>query len=244
MSEVHVGDRWPGVRREPDRQVEEFWAVVGRRGGKTRAMATLSCLNISRFMRTPPASCPANGASWRCWVSAGSKLALRSLISQQSSPREPLSKLKISELLNNISLSKAFDILTMPAFLSLDPRRDGAWRCSADEIAFWFSEERKPESRQVKSSTPSVPLWSTTSGPLICHQLAPCNGKASFGKPTAAITGRPATWRSWWPKVRPVSSTRALSPRVVGQSIPIVTRSAPPPNTARCSEATWGVPGA
>ena len=40
-----------GREREPLQRVEEFVAVVGRRGGKSRAMATLACY-IAGAMQT------------------------------------------------------------------------------------------------------------------------------------------------------------------------------------------------
>ena len=57
-----------GREREPLQRVDQFAAVIGRRGGKSRAMATLAC-TLQAYASTPTRWCLVSAASCSAWRS-------------------------------------------------------------------------------------------------------------------------------------------------------------------------------
>ena len=137
--------------------------MVGRRGGKTRAMATLAAY-IAVLCEHPGLVPGERGIVPLLAVSkkqAGVAFSYLAAIFA----REPFSKLKVRESLNNLSLSNGIDLLTMPAsYRSI--RGITAIAVLADEIGYWYSEEssQNPDTEILNAARPAL---ATTGGPLI-----------------------------------------------------------------------------
>jgi hypothetical protein len=154
-----------GREREPLEPVEEFWAVIGRRGGKTRAMAVLGAYL---------AAC----VDHRSVLAPGERgvlpiLAASTLQAQQSfnfargcflaSPA--LRGLVERETGDTLCLSTGVDIEVRPASYRTI-RGITAVAAIGDEIAFWRSDDSaNPDKEILKALRPSL---ATTGGLLAC----------------------------------------------------------------------------
>jgi phage terminase large subunit-like protein len=120
-----------GRDREPGVPVEEFWAVVGRRGGKTRAMSVLAA-----YMAALCEHDLAPGERGVIPIMAASKqqatVALQYIAAIFA--RSPFSSLKVTETADAISLSNGIDIQVRPASFRT-VRGATAIAVIADEIA-------------------------------------------------------------------------------------------------------------
>ncbi len=155
-----------GREREPLGWIEEFWGIIGRRSGKTRAMAVLAayiaalCDHSDVLAPGERATLPIMSASiWQ----AGKMLqyldldgifghvpALKALVTGQTT--------------DSISLSTRVDLECLAA--SFRTIRGGtAVAIIADEVAFWRNEATaNPDVEILNSARPSL---ATTGGPLI-----------------------------------------------------------------------------
>lgn len=154
-----------GRAQEPDERVEEFWGIMGRRSGKTRAIATLS-------------SYLATCVDWEDCLAAGERGVLPVLAA--STTQAGRAFMHISGILQNspdlsemiegvptsecIRLSSLVDITIHPAnFRTV--RGITAVAAVADEVAFWHIEGAKnPDHEVLDALRPSL---DTTEGPLL-----------------------------------------------------------------------------
>jgi hypothetical protein len=154
-----------GREKEPLERVEEFWAIIGRRGGKTRAIAVLGAylaalVDYSAFLAPGErASLPIMSAS--LWQAGKAKQYLGGIFTNFLAFKE----LVTNETSDTISLSTRVDIEVRPA--SFRTARSGT--CAAaicDEVAFWRSENTaNPDTEILNALRPSL---ATTGGLLAC----------------------------------------------------------------------------
>ncbi|WP_188344171.1 hypothetical protein [Phyllobacterium sp. 628] len=150
---------------EPDEPVEEFWAIAGRRSGKTRAAAVLG-------------SYLATCIDWTDCLARGERASLPVLASNTSQASRVFEHIigvlqyspNLSELLEGeptaecIKLSTQVDISIKPAnFRTI--RGVTAIAVIGDELAFWQIEgSRNPDKEILNAARPAM---ATTGGPLI-----------------------------------------------------------------------------
>ena len=154
-----------GRPQEAGEPLEEFWAVIGRRGGKTRSMAVLAA-----FI----AAC----CDHRDVLAPGERGVLPILAASMAQAQQAfnfvegifrasphLVELVQSVTADTISLKTGIDIVIRPAsFRTI--RGITAVAALGDEIAFWRSDDSANPDREIlKALRPSL---ATTGGPLIC----------------------------------------------------------------------------
>jgi hypothetical protein len=149
----------------PAEPVEEFWGIIGRRGGKTRSMAVLGaylaacCDHRARLAPGQRGQLPIIAASVDQAAEAFNYL---SGIFAESPSLHPLVERETSDTL---SLSSGIDIRVRPASYRTI-RGITAVGAICDEIAQWRSEDSANPDREIlRALRPSL---GTTSGPLIC----------------------------------------------------------------------------
>jgi hypothetical protein len=151
-----------GREREPLQRVEELCAVIGRRGGKSRAMATLAAYigglckhtlvrgEVGVVLLVAPDQRQARISLDYCHAAFEQSPILKQLIENKSS--DTLS------LTNGISIevrAASFRRLRGPTYIAV----------IADECAFWLSENSaNPDAEIINAVRPGL---ATTGGPLI-----------------------------------------------------------------------------
>ena len=154
-----------GRAREPLELVEEFWAVIGRRGGKTRAMAVLAAFIAAccdhRHILAPGERgvLPILAAST---LQAGQAFNFVSGIFSAAPNLKPLIE---NVTADTLSLSTGVDIQVRPAsFRTI--RGITAVAAIGDEIAFWRSDDSaNPDTEILRALLPTL---ATTGGMLAC----------------------------------------------------------------------------
>jgi hypothetical protein len=154
-----------GRPQEAGEPLEEFWAVVGRRGGKTRSMAVLTA-----FI----AAC----CDHRDILAPGERGVLPILAASMAQAQQAFNFVEgifrasphLAELVENVTadtieLKTGVNIVIRPAsFRTI--RGITAVAAICDEIAFWRSDDSaNPDKEILKALRPSL---ATTGGPLIC----------------------------------------------------------------------------
>jgi hypothetical protein len=151
--------------REPLEPVEEFWAVIGRRGGKTRAMAVLgsylaACVDHRDVL--------APGERAVLPIMAASMLQANQafgFVKGCFATAPNLKGLVESETADTLSLKTSVDIQVRPASFRT-ARGFTAIAAIGDEIAFWRSDDSaNPDKEILKALRPSL---ATTGGMLAC----------------------------------------------------------------------------
>ena len=151
--------------REPLQRVDEFAAVVGRRGGKSRSMSTLACY-LAGLCDHTDALVPGERGVMLC-IAPNSKQAKITLDYAEATLKQSpiLRQLIVNrtadtlELCNNICIevrSATFRILRGPTYVGV----------IADEAAFWLVESSgslNPDSEIIGAVRPGL---ATTGGPL------------------------------------------------------------------------------
>lgn len=150
-----------GREHEPGAPCEEFWAVIGRRGGKTRAMSALA-LFIAALCEHDLAA----GEKGLIPILAASRQQANVAFQYISAlfARPPFDRLKVAETAESISLSNNVEIQVRPAsFRTI--RGISAVAVIADELAFWHSDDSvNPDAEILNAVRPAL---ATTHGPLI-----------------------------------------------------------------------------
>src|SRR6516165_5712470 len=154
-----------GRDREPLQRVDQFAAVIGRRGGKSRAMATLACY-LAGLCEHPDALVPGERGVLLC-VALDQRVAKIVLdYAEASFERSPILKQLIAsrtadalELTNGITLEArpaSFRKLRGPTYVAV----------IADELAFWYVDTAyaNPDVEILNAVEPGL---ATTGGPLI-----------------------------------------------------------------------------
>lgn len=154
-----------GRDREPLQMVEELWAIVGRRGGKTRAAGTLgayvgTCCDVSSVLAPGErAVIPVLAASQK--QASRAFMHIRGVL--EHSPE--LSRMIASEpTANTIRLTEPVDIEVQPAnFRTVRSITAAAAIC--DEAAYWMIEgSANPDTEILNALRPAL---ATTGGPLV-----------------------------------------------------------------------------
>jgi hypothetical protein len=158
--------RLTGRENEPLERVEEFWGIIGRRGGKSRAMAVLivflACFvdyrSVLAIGERPVVLCLGQNSKQAAIVFSYVAAIIES--------KPLLAKLVTAKLAETLSLTNGVDIeIRAASFRGL--RGPTSVAIIADEIAFWYSDETgsaNPDSAILDAVRPSL---ATTNGPLI-----------------------------------------------------------------------------
>jgi hypothetical protein len=160
-----IFERLTGRATEPLERVEEFWAVVGRRGGKSRAAAVLSVYLACLF-------------DYAGVLAIGEKPIVLCLAQNQIQARVVLSYalglIRSVPMLSALVKSEAAEAILLTTGIALEVR-SASFRalrgatflgCVCDELAFWYSDDNSvnPDSEILDALRPGL---STTGGPLI-----------------------------------------------------------------------------
>jgi hypothetical protein len=154
-----------GREREPGEPVEEFWAILGRRSGKSRAIAVLAayiaaCCDFTDILAPGErGSLPIMSAT--TWQAGKVHQYLNGMFTEIPL----LAALVIGQTADTISLSTHVDIECRPA--SWRTIRSGTYvAVIGDEVAFWRSEQSaNPDSYILDAARPGL---GTTGGQLFC----------------------------------------------------------------------------
>ena len=163
--EREIFSKLTGRDREPLQRVDQFAAVIGRRGGKSRAMATLACY-LAGLCEHTDALVPGERGVLLC-VALDQRVAKIILdYAEASFERSPILKQLIAgrtadalELTNGITLEvrpASFRKLRGPTYIAV----------IADELAFWYVDAAyaNPDVEILNAVEPGL---ATTGGPLI-----------------------------------------------------------------------------
>jgi hypothetical protein len=166
-AEREVFPRLTDRHREPLARVEEFWGLVGRRGGKSRGMACLivylsslcNYRSVTSIGEKPTVLCLAQNAK-----QAGVVFGYVAGITEATPMLAKLIRNKTSEVL---SLTNGVEIeIRAASFRGL--RGTSAVAVVCDEICFWYSDDSasaNPDGAILDAIRPSL---AATGGPLIC----------------------------------------------------------------------------
>jgi hypothetical protein len=151
-----------GREREPLQRVEEFVGVIGRRGGKSRAMATLA-VYIAALCRHPLA--PGERGVLLCIAPDQRQASITLDYADAAFSGSPILKQLVGnrtadalELTNGVSIevrSSSFRRLRGPTYIAV----------IADEAAFWYDETSANADVEILNAV--RPGLATTGGPLI-----------------------------------------------------------------------------
>ena len=165
LEERVVFELLTGRPQEPQERVEEMWAIIGRRGGKTRAVAVLAAyvaalVDFSDVLAPGErASLPIMSAS--TWQASKAKQYLSGIFAEVPA----LKRLVENETADTISLSTRVDIEVRPA--SFRTSRGGTCCAAiADEVAYWRSENSANPDKEILDAI--RPALATTGGILAC----------------------------------------------------------------------------
>jgi hypothetical protein len=176
-----------GREREPLQRVEELVAVVGRRGGKSRAVAVLACYLA--------ALCRHN-------LVAGETGIVLLIAPDQRQAKVALgyatAAFEQSPILRQLILNRTNDTLELKNGISIEVRSASFRRLRgptyiavvADEAAFWYGDEisANADTEILNSVRPGL---ATTGGPLIIAS-SPMRSAVNCGECTSNITARMA----------------------------------------------------
>ena len=163
--ELTTFTRYTGRTTAPERRVDEMWCVVGRRGGKSRAMATMAayygglCDHSDKLAR---------GEKGIVLLIAQDKRAAKVSLDYAEGAFES------TPMLRQLIKDRKRDELVLTNGITLEVRAPSlrgvrGSTCVAvicDEIAFWRSEESaNPDAEILHAVRPTL---GTSGGPLIC----------------------------------------------------------------------------
>ena len=153
-----------GRESEPLEPVEEFWAVIGRRGGKTRAMAVLAAYLAACVDHRESLAPGERGVIPLLAASVQQAASAFAFVEGIFAVAPSLKDLVDGATSDTLSLVTGIDIQVRPAsFRTI--RGITAVAAICDEIAFWRSDDSaNPDKEILKALRPSL---ATTGGPLI-----------------------------------------------------------------------------
>lgn len=152
-----------GRNREPGERVEEFWCVVGRRGGKSRAMATIATYVAG--LCAHPELVP--GERGVVLVIAPDQKQAAVVLDYTAAAFEQ------SPILRQLIANRTSDALELTNRISVEVRASNFRRLRgptyvaviADEAAFWYADDSaNPDTEIINAVRPGL---STTGGPLV-----------------------------------------------------------------------------
>src|SRR6201981_2163803 len=163
--EREIFSHLPGRDREPLQRVDQFAAVIGRRGGKSRAMATLATY-IAGLCDHSDALVPGERGVLLC-VALDQRVAKIILDYAEAS-------FERSRILKQLSASRTADALELTNGITLEVRPASFRKLRgptyvavlADELAFWYVDGAyaNPDVEILNAVEPGL---ATTGGPLI-----------------------------------------------------------------------------
>jgi hypothetical protein len=154
-----------GREHEPEEPVEEFWAVIGRRGGKTRSMAVLAAYLASCVDHRSALAPGERGVIPLLAASVTQAASAFAFVEGVFMTAPHLKELVESATADTLSLTTGIDIRVRPAAYRTI-RGITCVAAIADELAFWRSDDSANPDREIlKALRPSL---ATTGGPLIC----------------------------------------------------------------------------
>jgi hypothetical protein len=157
--------RLTGRAREPGERCEELWAIIGRRGGKSRAIATLvafiACL-VDHSSRLVPGERPVVLCLAPTAKQSGVVLDYVNGIIE-SSPL--LSQLIVGKTAESISLKNGVEIEVRPASFR-GVRGVTTVAVVGDEASFWFAEDTSSTNPDTAILDAVRPSLATTGGML------------------------------------------------------------------------------
>lgn len=161
-SELATFTALTGRSEPPPSRIDEFWAVVGRRGGKSRAMAALGCYLASL-------------CDWTDKLVAGEQ-GLMMMIAPDTRQAGVLlgycdGMLQESPVLSGVVMNRTADTLTLRGGIALEVRSSSFRRLRgasciglvADEAAFYASDGANPDSEILAAVRPAL---ASTGGPV------------------------------------------------------------------------------
>jgi hypothetical protein len=153
-----------GRESEPLEPVEEFWAAIGRRGGKTRAMAVLAAYLAACVDHRDSLAPGERGVIPLLAASVQQAASAFAFVEGIFTVAPNLKDLVDGATSDTLSLTTGIDIQVRPAsFRTI--RGITAVAAICDEIAFWRSDDSaNPDKEILKALRPSL---ATTGGPLI-----------------------------------------------------------------------------
>jgi phage terminase large subunit-like protein len=162
--ELEAFTRFTGRSTLPPNRVDELWCCVGRRGGKSRAMAVL-------------ATYLAGLCDYGDKLSPGERGVVLLLAPDMKQAKVLLDyaegTLESTPILKQLLVSRTAETLTLTTGISLEVRSTSFRRIRgvtcvavlADECAFWLSDESaNPDVEILNAARPAL---ATTQGPLI-----------------------------------------------------------------------------
>lgn len=180
--------RLTGREREPLERVETFLGVIGRRGGKTRAAATLAV-----YLGTM--------VDYSGVLAVGERPVVLMLAQNQVQARitlgYALGLLNSIPMLTDLVASEAAETVMLKSGVALEVR-SASFRglrgvtclaCICDEAAFWYDESGGSMNPDVEIMNAVRPGLATTGGPLIIIS-SPTVGAAKSSKPGSGIMAR------------------------------------------------------
>lgn len=150
----------------PGERVEEFWAVVGRRSGKTRAAAVLAVYLAFLVDYADKLTLGERGLVAVLSASVWQAQRAFGYISATIEHVPAFKQLVENETADTVKLTTGIDVECRPAsFRTI--RGATCVAVIADEVAYWRSDEtsRNPDTEILAAARPAL---ATTGGPLIC----------------------------------------------------------------------------
>jgi hypothetical protein len=153
-----------GREREPGKRIEELWAVVGRRGGKSRAMAVLASY-ISGLCDHTDVLSPGERGIVLCIAPDQKQAGIVLDYTEAAFAATPI--------LRQLIANRTSDALELTNRICVEVRASnfrrlrGPTYCAvlADEAAFWLSDESSnPDTEILNAVRPGL---ATTGGPLL-----------------------------------------------------------------------------
>jgi hypothetical protein len=163
--ERSIFKRLTGREREPLARVEEFWAAIGRRGGKSRAIAVLIVF-IATLVDHSRRIVPGEKPVVLCLApTARQARVVLDYVAGIIESTPMLAPLIVNRTAETIELSNGITVEVRPATLR-GTRGFSTVGVVCDEIAFWRSDESaNPDKEILNALRPSL---ATTGGLLAC----------------------------------------------------------------------------
>ena len=153
-----------GREHEAEEPVEEFWGVIGRRGGKSRAMAILGAYIAACCDHRHVLAPGERGVLPIMAASTAQAASVFAFVEGVFAAAPNLRDLVENVTADTIALRTGVDISVRPAsFRTI--RGVSAVGAVADEIAFWRSDDSANPDREILKAL--RPALATTGGPLI-----------------------------------------------------------------------------
>jgi hypothetical protein len=163
-AELSIYRKFTGRDKSPTKRVDELWAVIGRRGGKSKATGALA-LYLAALCHHPKLS---KGETGTVLLLAPDTRQAQTLLGYIEGA------LQASPVLRQMLRSQTADSLTLVNGIRIEVRSASFRRIRgltavavlADECAFWLSDESvNPDVEILNAARPAL---ATTGGPLIC----------------------------------------------------------------------------